>query len=406
MKTNKKNLERRSFLKLGAAGLAGIGAMPSVLTGKSSIRPGTEKEAKMIYRTLGKTGIKLPIVSMGVMNAENPNLVQAALDSGIVHLDTAHGYQRGRNEEMIGKVVIERPRDSFVIATKVGYPKDRETGDYPADTTPQKFMDEFDISLKRLQMDYVDILYMHSFWTKATVYFEPMLKFLEAVKKAGKAKFVGFTTHRNEAETINAGVESKFYDVILTSYNFRHKEKEKVREAIVNASQAGVGIIAMKTLSGGYWDREKLEPINGKAALKWALQEEHVHTSIPGFNTFDQMELDLSVMEDLELTSEELKDLKLDNAKPAEGMYCQQCEGCLSQCPQNLPLPDIMRGYMYAYSYKNLDAAHDLITSLDLPENPCADCGSCTVSCFQGFNVREKTVDICRLKYLSADFFV
>jgi len=158
MNKDKKKLQRRSFLKLGAAGLAGLSTVPSVLQGKTFSRPQGEKDVKMIYRTLGKTGIKLPIVSMGVMNAENPNLVQAALDSGIVHLDTAHGYQRGRNEEMIGKVVKERPRDSFVIATKVGYAKDRQTGDYPADTTPQKFLDEFDISLKRLQMDYVDIL--------------------------------------------------------------------------------------------------------------------------------------------------------------------------------------------------------------------------------------------------------
>jgi len=53
------------------------------------------------------------------MNADNPNLVRAALDGGIFLLDTAHGYQDGRNEEMPGTVVPERKRDSFVLATKV-----------------------------------------------------------------------------------------------------------------------------------------------------------------------------------------------------------------------------------------------------------------------------------------------
>ncbi len=53
------------------------------------------KERKFVYRTLGDTGIKLPVISMGVMNANNPNLVKAALDAGIVFIDTAHYYQNG-----------------------------------------------------------------------------------------------------------------------------------------------------------------------------------------------------------------------------------------------------------------------------------------------------------------------
>ncbi len=56
---------------------------------------------------------------MGVQQSDNPNLLRAALDAGIVHLDTGHIYSRGRNEEMIGGVIKGRPRDSFVIATKV-----------------------------------------------------------------------------------------------------------------------------------------------------------------------------------------------------------------------------------------------------------------------------------------------
>jgi len=60
-----------------------------------------------------------PIVSMGVMNADNPNLVRAALDGGIFLLDTAHGYQEGRNEEMLGTVLKDRQARRFVLCTKV-----------------------------------------------------------------------------------------------------------------------------------------------------------------------------------------------------------------------------------------------------------------------------------------------
>ena len=67
------------------------------------------------------------------MNADIDGLVRGALDAGMVHLDTAHGYQRGRNEEMIGRVLKGRPRESFVIATKVW--DGRRTGLFSAETT-------------------------------------------------------------------------------------------------------------------------------------------------------------------------------------------------------------------------------------------------------------------------------
>lgn len=100
---------RREFIKEGIAGLAGITVFNSSLqaTTQNGVK---EKNDEFIYRLLGKTGIKLPIVSMGVMNANNPQLVQTALDAGIVLLDTAHRYQEGRNEEMIGQAVKDETK--------------------------------------------------------------------------------------------------------------------------------------------------------------------------------------------------------------------------------------------------------------------------------------------------------
>ena len=219
-----RKLNRRRFIKSGILGLAGTAAGNAFLKAdpRHSKQPQEEKE-QFIYRTLGKTGIRLPVVSMGVMNADNPNLVAAALDAGIVLLDTAHGYQKGKNEEMIGGVIKDRKRDSFVLATKVAYQKDRKTGLYPPDKNVQSFEDEFNISLGRLDLDYVDILYIHGISVKETVFFEPALKFLEKMKKVGKTRFVGFTTHRNEHEMLDAAIECGIYDVVLSAYNFQKK---------------------------------------------------------------------------------------------------------------------------------------------------------------------------------------
>ena len=400
----KKGLNRRRFLKNGILGLAGATAGSAFLKANhgSYDRPQEQKQ-KFLYRTLGRTGIQLPIVSMGVMNVDNPNLVAAALDAGIVLLDTAHGYQKGRNEEMIGGVIKGRSRDSYVLATKVAYAKDRKTGLYPPDKTVQSFADEFDISLGRLGLDYVDILYIHGISVKETVFFEPALKFLEQVKKEGKARFVGFTTHRNEHAMLDAAVECGIYDVVLAAYNFRKKNKGEIDQAMARAAKAGIGIVAMKTQAGVYWDKERQEPINMKAALKWALQNENVHTSIPGFTAFDQMELDLSMMEDLTLTPEERADLRLDEGQASAGLYCQQCGTCQEQCPSGEDVPTLMRSYMYAYGYKNMSLAHNTIEDLG-PRLSCADCSSCSLVCPNGFDVSGKVKDIIRLREVPQEF--
>jgi hypothetical protein len=106
---------RRGFLKSGLMGVAGVVTLNSGIAAGSP----SKKEKKIIYRTLGKTGLKIPVISMGVMSANNPSLVKAAIDKGITFFDTANSYQNGKNEEMLGEVFKDYPRDSFIIATKV-----------------------------------------------------------------------------------------------------------------------------------------------------------------------------------------------------------------------------------------------------------------------------------------------
>ena len=403
MKVKDRSLKRRTFLKLGATGLTTL----TLPLGKQAFSGPSlqEKKGKFIYRTLGKTGLKVPIVSMGVMNADNPNLVQAALDAGILLLDTAHTYQRGRNETMIGQVIKGRPRDSFYIATKVPGPsRDKSLAELPSREMKKAFLEKFETSLKRLGLDYVEIFYLHNITTAKDALFEPMLEALQQAKKEGKARFIGVSTHKNEPEVIRAAIQSNIYDVVLTSFNFRQDHREEVRRAIREASQAGLGICIMKTQAGVYWDREKTQPINMKAALKWALNEPHAHTAIPGMTTFDQLELDLSVMEDLTLTEAELQDLKL--ASQAPGYFCQQCDQCLPTCRQSLPLSTLMRAYMYAASYGNLSQAYAVVSSLDLPENPCQTCSTCSAKCVKGMEIGPRIQDVLKIRSLPESLLI
>ena len=302
----KKLIGRRDFMKSTLAGFGGLFFLPQIdLKQEIRVVEAKGKEKKFVYRTLGKTGIKLPVINMGVMNTDNPSLVRVALDSGMMLLDTAQTYQRGQNEGMIGEVLKGRPRDSYVLATKAHLPNNQTTGLYTEEATEDAFLKKVDLSLKNLGLEYVDIYYHHNVWKKESALYEPILKALEKVKKAGKARFVGITTHMNEPEVIHAAVDSKFYDVILTSYNFQQKHYAEVRGAIARASKAGIGIVGMKAIRGG--SRQTPTVKNTAAALKWVLQDPNVHTIVPGFTTFEEMNIDLAVMGDPALTDSEKK---------------------------------------------------------------------------------------------------
>ena len=397
-------MDRRDFLKSSATGMAGlIGLSAEDLKAEAKrTGKGQPEKGKFVRRTLGKTGIKLPVITMGVMNCDNPNLVRAALDAGMVHLDTAHGYQRGKNEQIIGEVLKGRPRDSFVIATKISLPRNNITGLYRKGVTAEDFLSRVDISLKRLGLEYVDILYHHNVWKRESALFEPVLKAMEKIKKEGKVRFVGISTHRNEPEVIQAAVDSKFYDVILTAYNFRQNHKGEVKKAIAGAAAAGLGIVGMKAIGGRRRESRGSEQTDARAALKWVLQDPNVHTVIAGMTAFDQLKLNLEIIQSPALTGPDKAHLQ--KMALQAGLFCQGCGVCLSSCRQALPLPDLMRAYMYLYGYRNLHAAQELVVDLDLPSQLCGECSSCPVRCPKGFDIARRAQDVARLREVPLEF--
>jgi predicted aldo/keto reductase-like oxidoreductase len=394
-----KNINRRGFLRTGIVGAAGIVALsPSLASAATS-----KQQNDIILRTLGKTGMKIPVISFGVMRADNPNLCKAAYEKGIKFFDTANGYQNGNNEKMLGNLLKDYPRNSFYLATKIGPAGDDKEGKPTNLTTAEDFLTKFNTSLTRLKMEYVDILYIHGVRNIEMLSYKPIINTVRKLKKEGKIKFIGFSTHANEPALINAAAEMDIYDVILTSYNFKQTYINEMNSAIKKASQAGIGIIAMKTMAGGgFLDKEKTKPINSTAALKWALSNPDITTAIPGMTDFDQLDLNIKLLTDLSITESEKRDLLLASAET--GLYCTGCLKCLGNCKLNLPVPDLMRAYMYAYGYSNPRMAYSLLSELGTNDNPCKDCNNCQVNCTKKFNIREKIADISRLVNVPLDF--
>lgn len=392
----KKDINRREFITRASAGLFSTGMGLSLFKGNSL--HGKESQ-KIIYRTLGRTKLRIPIVSFGVMNSDNPDLLQQAMDLGVTHLDTAFLYLNGNSERMIGKVLEETgKRDKVIIATKMRFNRDREkhvfllegAGVQPA-ATEENFNKQLETSLGRLRTDYIDILYLHSCYSPAMATFEPLLNALVKAKKAGKAKFIGMSTHRNEPDVIRATVDTGVYDVVLTSYNYLQKHREEVKKAIQYAAGKGLGVVAMKTQGGVQLNEEKKIEVNHKAALKWVLNDKNVCTTIPGITTYDQLALDFSVMQDLALTGEEKGDLNL-TAMISGTLFCQNCRTCIPSCPKKVEIPTLMRAYMYANGYGNLVQAQ--LTTEELPAGRnlavCRECGSCAASCPNGITIGRR----------------
>lgn len=391
-------MDRRDFMKSTASGLGSFFLLAS------NEKKQEEKERgnrRIIYRNFGKTGVKLPIVGMGVNYSGDPKLLQAALEAGIMTIDTAPNYGGGNSEQLIGDVVKGRPRESFFISTKAFLPRDRFTQLFTRAATEDLLLKILDTSLKRLRVEYVDILSLHEVDRKEMVVYEPAMKAMEKAKKEGKARFLGVSIHKNEPALIQAVIDSHFYEAITVSYNFKQKHYLSVRQAIARAAEAGIGIIAIKVM-GGVISEDPLKPVNASAALKWVLQDPNVHGTVPGFSTFEEMNTDLAVMKNLALNDSEKEYLQKHASLP--GLYCQQCGECLRQCPQRLPIPDLMRAYMYTYGYNNSKLAHELVTSLSLPRSICQDCGQCPVKCSIGFDVSGKILNIARLRDVPSEF--
>ncbi|MCK5056590.1 MAG: aldo/keto reductase [Candidatus Aminicenantes bacterium] len=403
-------MKRRDFISKGLPGFAGTMALSQIgCKGGAYKKAEGEKKYKLVYRTLGKTGIKVPIVSMGSMNVTSEALVRMALDAGISHISTAKYYGRGKVEKFVGKVIKNYRREDIILATGVDpHPPPWKEGFYSKDTDIVRFEKDFDDSLKSMEVDYVDIFYLPNAAKKEAVMFEPLMKVMEKIKKAGKARFLGIGTHSYVPEAVRAAADSDFWDVVMLAYNFQSRDIEERKKAVDYAAEKGMGIVAMKTVTGASFvnTNKQIQVGNPRAALKWVLQNPNIHTTVLGITNFEQLETDLSVMADLTLTDDEKKYLELARLNHKNMLFCQGCGDCLKQCKSAPDIPALMRCYMYAYGYRDLAAAVRNLDPIKEKTVACIECSNCTVNCASGFNIKERIQDIIRLRDFPHEFFV
>ncbi|HSW37903.1 MAG TPA: aldo/keto reductase [Acidobacteriota bacterium] len=379
-----KNVSRRNFMAGSVAALAPMAiprlAWPSAQAGQAA------KGGTVIRRVLGRTGLEIPVVSMGVMNADNPAVLHESYKAGVRLFDTSVRYQAGRNEEMIGSVVKSLgARKDIIIQTKIPVPRLPETA--TAEDVSRQFLSDLDSSLKRLQTDYVDILLIHG-PDVAGMNNPGVMKALEEAKKQKRARFIGFATHAVITDMLNDAVRSKFYETITLSFNFTNAGDSALIAAIKKAAASGIGIIAMKTQATGRRGAPSAGPVNHTAALKWVLHHPEITTTIPGYTTFDHLKENFSVAYGLAYTDEEKRFLS-DRNLLAQMRFCRQCSQCRPSCPMGVDIPSLMRTHMYAACYGNFIQARETFDDIQQTAglNLCSDCSVCKAACARNIDI-------------------
>jgi predicted aldo/keto reductase-like oxidoreductase len=402
-----ENNNRRDFLKKSILGFSGAALIPGSLKASRVSTSVSRQIPELPGRILGKTGIKTPLISMGTSGATNPGFVRSAYDAGIKLFFSATYYGEGNNEKLVGEGLKGLPRESYVIGTAAS-PEgmDNRTGTFTKELDVDAYIKKAEESIKRFGLDYLDIFLFPFAGKRDTILNENLLKAMQELKKQGKIKYAGIASHSSVEEALKAAADSKVYDIVMPAYNYKTQNKEAMDEALAYAANAGIGIIAMKTTAGAFRDKSRTTPLNTDAALKWVLQNKSVTSIVSGMSSVEELQKNIAMIGNLKITDQELKDLNLAALGSEPSLYCHQCDNCIPQCPHHVDVPTLMRSYMYAYGYRNLEHAQQTLNQVDLSGNPCNKCKVCRVNCIAGFDVKDRIQDIARLRDVPREFLM
>ena len=390
-------INRRKFfsgLGSGVLGLGAFGFSGQSVFGSASRTEEENTEPRIIkYNELGKTGLKVSDVSFGGSGVFSESVVRYAFDLGVNLFDTAENYQNGKSEEIIGKG-LQGVRDKAVIITK-----------YSFHTQPPQKMsditDRLEASLKRMNTDYIDGLFVyHGINNPAQIKNDLVMEAAEKLKKEGKIRFTGFSTH-NAIETLAECVKpayAGFIQAVLFIYN--HIDGRPIEHLVKGLHDTGIGTIVMKSQAGGKQGNLK-SFVNEKqtyevAALKWVLGNPRIDTTVISMKTYSHVEAYVKA------SGQKLKrnDLSvLDRyRKEVDQIYCRlECHACEASCPNNVAISDIMRYGMYFEDYQQEKVALQAYAQLDSKSKPihCSACpGHCDRACPYQLSVKEKLMQV------------
>ena len=312
----------------------------------------------MQYRRCGKSGIKLPLISLGLWHNFGDHddfdnarkILRSAFNQGITHFDLANNYgpPYGSAEKNFGKIFKEdfkKYRDELIISTKAGW--DMWPGPYGNFGSRKYLIASLDQSLKRMGLEYVDIFYHHRPDPETPL--EETMGALDQIVRQGKALYVGISQYNAEDTTKAAEILKKQGTPFLIHQPRYNMMDRWVEHALLDTLETiGIGSIVFSPLEqgiltskyldgipsdsraateGSYLDKSQITPevveqiqkLNkiaesrdqslAQMAVSWLLKDERVTSVLVGVSKVSQLEDNIAAIKNISFSKEELKNI-------------------------------------------------------------------------------------------------
>jgi uncharacterized protein len=349
--SNLSSVDRREFLQAGVAASAAAATLAAgngSARGADDARPDANKPV-LPKRMLGKTGVEVTLLNQGTVGqpAALDRLLRYAYREGVRYFDTAEGYKN--SEKVIADWLTASPeiRKTIFLATKSGV------------KTPGDMLKKLDERLANLKTDYLDLLFFHGLETNQTDW--PKSKELkeaaEALKKTGKVKFVGFSTHDPMiAQQIQNAADGGFIDVIMLKHTPWLDKDSALNKALDACHAKGIGLVSMKQIAGQALkiteDRvpslkaKGLTPAQGLLQAIWT--DERFSASCVTLRNVDQVVENADAARKFEPLKQAVIDELRDAVLAAGPTMCPGCDGrCSEAAGTKARLGDLARFYTY-----------------------------------------------------------
>jgi aryl-alcohol dehydrogenase-like predicted oxidoreductase len=362
-------VSRRGFLGTGAGALAVSSVIGNGQEAAAQVTSKNAQQGLLPKRMLGRTGVEVSILNLGTWRSVGlDRILRLAWSNGLRYVDTARSYG---SEPGIARWLRSDPaiRKQLFLVTK----------DTPS--TPRQLIRQLDQRLKALETDYVDLIFIHALgdhdfeteveWPKSKEFKETA----EAIRKSGKTKFVGFSTHHaRRPEILQAAAEGGFVDAIMLQNNPWMAAEDDMNRALDACHKRGIGLISMKQVAGNVNLKEigrrlpglaqkGLSPYQGLLHAIWT--DERFSSCCVSMRNTDQVRENTEAARTFKpLTKAEINELH--NACIAAGpTLCASCDGRCSRAGGTLAeLGSLTRFLTYHEHHGNRVEARRLYAGL------------------------------------------
>ena len=359
---SRTDVSRRTFIKAGVTAAAGVG-LPLDARGEE---PEPGQKPVLPTRVLGRTGEKVSILNLGTaQGAANPRMLNAAYDAGIRYIDTADCYENGKAEKAVGKWLAgaDRHKEFFVV-----------TKDHP--DQPGQWVEMVDKRLAVLRTDVIDLFFIHQLGEgfrgggeKSHSRIPKMKAWARAadkLKKSGKVRFVGFSTHTMMSLRIallNNAATGGWVDAIMVATDPQLvRQNAAFNKALDRCHKAGVGLISMKEMRA-VADAPKFLPQFEEMGLTTHQAVLHAVWSDERFTSICSAMPNLKILTENSEAARKFKTMPKKEIGAVIELYeryasgfCNGCDGrCARAAGTTAALGDITR----ALSYYERDGARD-----------------------------------------------